>query len=426
MQVQTSNFYQRIFFAIVLAALFSFPTVLPAQQAPTPTPVTEVENADNEQVFISFEDGALLGLGEQGTGIIPAEGAGTRIMWYPAKAAFRAGQVTNTHWNADSVGFFSGALGIDPIASGRAAVAMGHSPSARGDYSIAMGFGTSASRDHSVAMGDRTTASGFGSLAFGNSTTAGGNYSTSFGRSTTASGLYSTAMGIQTSASGNSSTAMGFETTASGAQTTALGLRTTAASDHSLTIGEYNSANTSDDNTLFVVGNGNATTPSDALVFDDTGNMTITGNLTESSDRRLKKNIEPIIKGTLGKLSAITPSKFEFKNQQTHPDGRQIGLIAQEVQKEFPELINKNSKGYLSVSYSKFTAVLLKGMQEQQEKIERLEEKINRIDQLNAEVAQLKNQKKRAGLPLPTISILIGLIIGGGLVWQLRKTNQDK
>lgn len=72
------------------------------------TSLTDIENASGETVFTSFDDGALLGLGEFGTGVIPVEGAGTRMMWYPAKAAFRAGQIglnkDGTQWNNSNVG----------------------------------------------------------------------------------------------------------------------------------------------------------------------------------------------------------------------------------------------------------------------------------------------------------------------------------
>jgi len=366
------------------------------------TPVTSIENAAGDSVFISFEDGALLGLGEQYTGVIPIEGAGTRMMWYPAKSAFRAGYVSGTQWDDVNIGIYSTAMGLATTASGFYSTAMGSNTIASGNYSTAMGSNTNASEDYSTAMGEGTTASGF--------------YSTAMGRSTIASGLVSTAMGFATTASGNYSTAMGYITTASGTWSTVMGYRTTAASAHSLSIGEYNSANTSADGTLFVVGNGSFSTPSDALVLDDAGNMTIAGTLTESSDRRLKTNISPIGENTLGKLSNITPSTFEFKNQQTHPAGQQLGLIAQEVQQQFPELVSEASNGNLSVSYSKFTAVLLKGMQEQQEEITALKKENNSIKERLAKLEQQHQQT--AGMPWYGIVMLLTLLIGGGLVMK--------
>lgn len=179
--------------------------------AQTPTPATTIEDGGGATVFQSFVDGALLAPGTFGTGTIPAEGSGTRLMWHPAKAAFRAGRVGDgtdgLEWNSGNVG----------------------------------------------------------------------NYSVAFGRNTIASGSYSVAMGNGTSASGVGATAMGQDTDASGGNATAMGVGTAAATSSSLTIGSYNSANTSADNSLFVAGNGTSSSPSDALVLDNSGNLSIDG-----------------------------------------------------------------------------------------------------------------------------------------------------
>lgn len=132
----------------------------------------------------------------------------------------------------------------------------------------------------------------------------------------------------------------------------AMGRNTTAATTSSLSIGKYNIANRTADGTLFVAGNGDSSSPSDALVLTLTGKLTIAGTLTENSDRRLKKDIHFLESDVLHKFGAIHPVRYQFKNQKTHPGGPQIGLIAQQVQAQFPELINQADNGYLSVSYS--------------------------------------------------------------------------
>jgi len=66
-------------------------------------------------VLESYADGALLA---PGTGTIPATGAGTRLMWYPAKAAFRVGEINETQWDPTNVGDYSMAFGINTMASG--------------------------------------------------------------------------------------------------------------------------------------------------------------------------------------------------------------------------------------------------------------------------------------------------------------------
>jgi hypothetical protein len=154
-------------------------------------------------------DGSLYNGGTFGTGTIPAQGAGTRLMWHPAKAAFRAGYVDGTQWDESNAGAYSIAMGYGTIASGLVSTAMGINTTASGQYSTALGCGTTASGQSSIAMGNLTTASGNYSTAMGYGDTARGNYSTATGFFSTASGLYSTAMGYRTTASGNYSTAMG-------------------------------------------------------------------------------------------------------------------------------------------------------------------------------------------------------------------------
>ena len=182
----------------------------------------------NANLHVNGVDGVLF-KGTLGSGSIPVEGEGTRLMWYPAKAALRAGRLTGARsgaWDADSIGDFSVALGFNSKASG--------------NYSTAMGAVTTASGPQSTAMGTSTTASGFGSTAMGYYTTASSDYSTAMGYFTTASGYSSTAMGVSTTASVNQSTAMGYNTTASGIYSTAMGSYTRAESFSSTAMGRYN------------------------------------------------------------------------------------------------------------------------------------------------------------------------------------------
>jgi len=114
-------------------------------------------------------------------GNVPVSGTGTRMMWYPDKAAFRVGHVTGTHWDKDSIGNYSVATGYNTKAKGNYSTAMGHSTIASGDFSTAMGVQATASGHVSAAMGDNTTASGDRSAAIGNYLTAPSGYETVIG-----------------------------------------------------------------------------------------------------------------------------------------------------------------------------------------------------------------------------------------------------
>ena len=111
------------------------------------------------------------------------------------------------------------------------------------------------------------------------------------------------------------------------------------------------------------------------------------------SDRLLKENIQSLEDHTLDKLAKIHPVRYTFKDQQTKPAGMQIGMIAQEVQTQFPELVTEGSDGFLSLSYSNFTAGMLKGMQEQQVKILGQQNQIQE-QQKELEEQQTQNQEQ--------------------------------
>ncbi len=212
-------------------------------------------------------DGGLLSTGTLGSGSIPAEGNGIRMMWYPGKAAFRVGEQSIAgRWDDANIGPWSFAAGLTTQASGERSTAMGSNATASGFASTAMGSNTTASNSNSTAMGSSATASG--------------TASTAMGFSTTASGVNSTAMGSGTTASGNTSTAIGSGTTASGILSTAIGHHTTAPSFAEIALGSYNTLYTPASATFFnsndrllVVGNsGSSFSRSDALVILKNGN----------------------------------------------------------------------------------------------------------------------------------------------------------
>ena len=256
---------------------------------------------------------------------------------------------------------------------------------ATGNYSIAMGRTTTASGDHSTAMGRSTTASGANSTAIGNSTTA--------------SAFNSTAIGNSTTASGSTSIAMGSNSTASGANSAAMGSNSTASDYGSLVIGQYNSSGSSvtnsatafnTANTAFVIGNGtNGSNQSDAFKVLFSGettignNLEVKGNVLVSSDARLKANIVSL-GSTLAKLLLIDGKRYTMKK-----DGKQnIGVLAQDIQKVFPELVSTDDRDMLAVNYQGLVPVLINGLKEQDAKMKeqdaKMKEQQKRLERLEA------------------------------------------
>jgi hypothetical protein len=191
--------------------------------------------------------------GTLGNGTIPATGIGTRMMFYPGKAAFRAGYVDGTQWDDANIGNYSTAMGLGTTASGQRSTAMGQGTTASGLASTAMGWATHATGSSSTAMGDFTSASG--------------DYSTAMGESTHATGSSSTAMGDNTTANGNHSTAMGESTSASALCDVALGLCNVGGGAPNVWIAT---------DPLFEIGNGtNSWTRANAMTVLKNGNVGI-------------------------------------------------------------------------------------------------------------------------------------------------------
>ncbi len=94
----------------------------------------------------------------------------------------------------------------------------------------------------------------------------------------------------------------------------------------------------------------------------------------QTSDARLKTNVKDLPK-TLPDIMKLRPVSFNWKSGNVSDRG----LIAQEVQKIYPDLLDKSSKGYLTMRYAGLIPMLLKGIQEQQEQIEDLQKQIDEL-----------------------------------------------
>ena len=121
-------------FVPLALVLLSVPLVSSAQ-----TPAMEVESSTAETLLQLHDDAGLVLFGTFGTGVIPASGAGTRLVWYPAKAAFRAGFVEESAWDDGQVGNYSTAFGADTEASGDYAAALGRQTTAQSYGSLVIG-----------------------------------------------------------------------------------------------------------------------------------------------------------------------------------------------------------------------------------------------------------------------------------------------
>lgn len=98
-----------------------------------------------------------------------------------------------------------------------------------------------------------------------------------------------------------------------------------------------------------------------------------------SSDVRLKKNIKTLT-NALECILNLNPVRYDWKTDADSKDGKQIGFIAQELEKYLPELVDTDVDGMKSITYSTLTSVLTGAVQEQQKQIDELNSRLSAIE----------------------------------------------
>src|SRR5688500_6119970 len=126
----------------------------------------------------------------------PVTRAGTRMMWYANKAAFRAGYVSGTYWDKDSIGNYSVAFGWNTQATGSSSFAQGIGPRAYGQSSCALGRFNEAIGDNSFTTGELNDAIATRSICLGYLNKTGGSNSRSHGYRNIANGYASLVTGM--------------------------------------------------------------------------------------------------------------------------------------------------------------------------------------------------------------------------------------
>lgn len=139
---------------------------------------------------------------------------------------------------------------------------------------------------------------------------------------------------------------------------------------------------------LFGIGTNNPTQKLHVV-----GNILASGTVTGSSDRRLKKDIKPIA-DALKKLDSIVGVRYFWIDPEQHNDGEQIGVIAQDVEKVFPQAVITGSDGYKSVSYMGLVGPVIQAIKELHTKFKALVTQVigidSRVEKLEKENAELK------------------------------------
>ena len=113
------------------------------------------------------------------------------------------------------------------------------------------------------------------------------------------------------------------------------------------------------------------------------------------SDQRWKTNIKPIQNAldNVLKMQGVTYYwKVDEYPDKHFPEGEQIGFIAQEIEKVYPQVVHTDKDGHKSVDYSKLTPVLVEAIKEQQKIIEELQKAIQQLQEENSQIKQANAQ----------------------------------
>jgi hypothetical protein len=94
--------------------------------------------------------------------------------------------------------------------------------------------------------------------------------------------------------------------------------------------------------------------------WTSSGNLSVGGIFTQASDRRLKENIKNISKTDKDKVLQLVPKTYNLINEKN----KRFGLIAQEVEELYPELVRQDDKGMKSMNYIELIPLLLEQIKE--------------------------------------------------------------
>jgi len=303
--------------------------------------------------FLLQQDGGFLAGGTVGQGSIPASGLGTRMMWHPRKAAFRAGHLTIPAWDETNVGLHSVAFGLNTVASGQASAAFGEETQAAGIKSAAFGFNSRAAGMHAFALGYFTQANEFASFAAGSHTEAAGAYSAAFGTDSRALGIASVAAGVGSIAENVGAVAMGRGNYAGGLGSVALGSKAIASTSAH---GSFVFADQSSDNTFASLGPNEFGVRAAGGVFlytrADLGTgCTLpagSGSFACTSDRNSKGQFEPVDgELVLTKLRAMPIERWSYRSE---PGVAHVGPVAQDFHAAFGLGVDDKTIGHLDLS----------------------------------------------------------------------------
>lgn len=130
----------------------------------------------------------------------------------------------------------------------------------------------------------------------------------------------------------------------------------------------------SDSNLVYLPSGMRLKAGSSLVLTASTGDVTAV-TFTYASDRKLKNNIKTL-NNSLNKILQLRGVSFDWKDSGKSS----VGLIAQEVENVFPELVSQSENGYKAIQYGNLIAPLIEAVKEQQKEIDKLNTRISILE----------------------------------------------
>ena len=327
----------------------------------------------------------------------------------------------NTQDRAEAVGANSIAIGTSADATRDNAIAIGNDTGASAIGATSVGAGASASNEGATALGRAGNASGLQSIAIGGSQTADtraeGNNSIAIGSEAHTSNVHTVAIGSVAESSGQNAISIGGYANASNVNTIALGIETEASHENSVAIGAK--AKTTKNNeivlgtkedTVYIPGNlvvgrrvllnrETASFHTTINPWGHNGNWFVEDNghsdcmlkanrgtneqaehhalYVHYSDRRLKNVGEKYTAG-LSELKKLDFFHYTFKDDKEKTP--HVGVMAQDLQKVFPDAVTKGEDGYLRIRLEDMFYAVINAVKELDNKIAEIVQNITDIN----------------------------------------------
>ena len=104
-------------------------------------------------------------------------------------------------------------------------------------------------------------------------------------------------------------------------------------------------------------------------------------SITETSDIRKKTNIHKLDYDTYKLIDDISPCRFMYKDDTS--ESYRIGLIAQDVENIFPEVVHTDKDGFKSIEYSKLGVLAIDMIKRLKQEILKLDDRIKYLENKN-------------------------------------------